>query len=51
MTGRCVPWRCERRGNTFARRGAAVLSGRCEIVLKLDGTVVVNGQVFEKKEE
>ena len=24
-----VPWRCERRGNAFARRGAAVLSGRC----------------------
>ena len=27
--GMAVPWRCERRGNTFARRGAAVLSGRC----------------------
>ena len=22
-------WRCERRGNAFARRGAAVLRGRC----------------------
>ena len=26
-------------------------AGGAEIVLKLDGTVVVNGQVFEKKEE
>ena len=27
------------------------LERRAEIVLKLDGTVVINGQVFEKKEE
>ena len=26
-------------------------AGGAEIVLKLDGTVVINGQVFEKKEE
>lgn len=26
-------------------------TGGAEIVLKLDGTVVINGQVFEKKEE
>ena len=29
----------------------AVMAGGAEIVLKLDGTVVINGQVFEKKEE
>lgn len=28
-----------------------VTTGGAEIVLKLDGTVVINGQVFEKKEE
>ena len=26
-------------------------AGGAQIVLKLDGTVVINGQVFEKKEE
>ena len=31
--------------------GVLFSGGGAEIVLKLDGTVVINGQVFEKKEE
>lgn len=51
---KCENGRCDdgRRGD-FRLHGEVRLfsAGGAEIVLKLDGTVVINGQVFEKKEE